>query len=479
MIDKPILRLKTPELVAAEHDRIIPIASYQALLPCRNFEVGYKVAVLSSLSPTLEFFLRLVKAVPGISLVEAASFFGYSEEEIAYVVGEAATPGYVEVEGGKAFMTNAGEALFTISNNEPLVSQVKAMRRTIGFDLYSVSPERKVPLKPFEQMLPELPLIDGQSLGREGSLVPGRFKLLFREIADHADRDQMEKSDLYSIDDVDAGERFACVVPIVAAVRASAPSRIESVDLSGWRPQFQLQDRQQVETSAFRFVSQIERTKMSMDADAAYDMLLEAAPQFLQDYRTRDGLSVRRYWGDALRRAGEPRKDRPTIPMVGALDLRENVLRILRIFDFGLDRSEASPAGVAFVAPQLPHWATSAAYPGLVQSMSERSRGAPEETPTGFASACIHAGEPEKHLEKMFRQSSMAAGVQVFPRSVEVMLVPKVMVALLVHAPIGVPSGFPVPLGLASFDREVVDFIEGKIVERVDLDGLLRGSALQ
>src|SRR5262245_51950340 len=115
MAKRPILRLKRDELVPPEEDRQLEIAIYDLLLPCRRFEITYKVAVLGLATPTLEFLLRLVKAVPGISEDEALSFFGFSRRELEYVLDEATSPGYLERDEGRLWLTTAGDNLFSES----------------------------------------------------------------------------------------------------------------------------------------------------------------------------------------------------------------------------------------------------------------------------------------------------------------------------------------------------------------------------
>lgn len=76
--NRPLLRLKGHEIVPPEQDRRVEIGIYDVLLPCRKYEISYKVAVLGKVSPSLEFLLRLLKTVPGLSEEAAAAFFGYS-----------------------------------------------------------------------------------------------------------------------------------------------------------------------------------------------------------------------------------------------------------------------------------------------------------------------------------------------------------------------------------------------------------------
>ena len=58
---KPVLHLKSHGLVDPEDDRPIELAIYDVLLPCRNFLIDHKVAVLGRTSLTTEFLLQLVK----------------------------------------------------------------------------------------------------------------------------------------------------------------------------------------------------------------------------------------------------------------------------------------------------------------------------------------------------------------------------------------------------------------------------------
>ena len=53
------------------------------------------------------------------------------------------------------------------------------------------------------------------------------------------------------------------------------------------------------------------------------------------------------------------------------------------------------------------------------------------------------------------------------PGPLEILLVPHVGVAVLVHAPIGVPRGYPVPLGFVSFDETVLRRTHEYLLERI------------
>ena len=54
-----------------------------------------------------------------------------------------------------------------------------------------------------------------------------------------------------------------------------------------------------------------------------------------------------------------------------------------------------------------------------------------------------------------------------FPGPLEILLVPGVAVAVLVHAPIESPRGYAVPLGLISFDEAVLQRAERYMLDNV------------
>jgi hypothetical protein len=50
---RPVLKLKGELVVAPEDEIRVEIGVYDVLLPCRRFEIDYKVAVLGRVSPSL------------------------------------------------------------------------------------------------------------------------------------------------------------------------------------------------------------------------------------------------------------------------------------------------------------------------------------------------------------------------------------------------------------------------------------------
>jgi hypothetical protein len=464
---RPVLHLKGNEPVPADEDRRVELGEFEALLPCRKYAIDYKIAVLGQVSPTLEFLLRLVKSVPGIADETAAAFFGYSRGEMAYVVEEALGPGYIDSRSGKFWITTAGESLFREGEKEPTIFSVESRGRSFGFDLLSLSPQQPRHLDSVEFSLPELPVPDPAATGQTAARISDRFRHFFLELAERQDREQPHRPDLYSIDRVVPQDRFQSPVRIRAYAQASKPS-IAEIDLSVWRPDHEVVDRREIETAAARFIEDMKTSAKSLDAAVAYGKLIDFAPDFLQEYSTRAGLSVNRYWREAVRRAGEPRTDRRTIPIVGSLCLRENLARLLSIIDYGLHGKQELPETILSVAPQIPNWGATTVQREILSEI-KRIIGstASGSDQNDMRSVCLFNGRPPRYLERAFDEVRTAA-VSEFPAALEVLVVPHVAAFAIVHAPIGAVDGYPVPLGLASFDLDVVDRVDTYVSERAD-----------
>lgn len=465
---RPLLRLKGRELVPADEDRRVSIDVFDLLLPCRSYEVKYKVASLGQVSPTMEFLLRLVKATPGISETEAGAFFGYSASEMAYVLEEAAGPGYVERRSGRIWLTVSGDGLFREGEKEPTIYTVESRRRSFGFDLMSLAPQGKRGIDPVESSLPELPSEDPAGTGRVAERLPARFKHFFRELADQVDRGKLERRDIYSIDPVvTAGERFQVPVRVLTYAQASNPSAAE-IDLSLWRPDHEIADRREIERAVALFVKDQQTSVNQVDAASAYKVLVELAPDFLKEFTTRAGLSEVRYWREAVNRTGESRTDRKTIPIVGSLLLQENIERLSAVLDYGLRDAIEPPSRILAVAPQIRRWGATTQQRDMLTLVQEKlSVAFPGADRVDTKTTCLYAGKPAAYTIRTFDEVRISH-VEHFPKALEIFLVPGIAFGALVHAPLGASQGNPVPLGLASFDPEVVQRCTTYLMDRFE-----------
>ncbi|REG52449.1 hypothetical protein EQ718_07395 [Paracoccus versutus] len=459
-LSRPLLSLKGHELVPLDEDRKVELDIIDVLLPCRTYEMKYKVAVAAKVSPTLEFLLRLLKSAPGMNEPDVAEFFGYSVNELEYVLSEASEPGYIERKQGRLWLTTAGDSLFRADQKEPSIYSVESRRRGVGFDLVAIAPQPRKRPDSIERFLPELGLSDLAGSGRTTQQLPARFERFFREIADQVDRGKGEKRQLYSIDPVIvAQERYQVPLRIRTYARASNPS-VPEIDLSSWRPEHEIADRPEIENAVALFVKDLATHANQLDAVASYDALVSLAPEFLKEFTVKTGLNERRYWREAIGRVGEVRSDRKTIPLVGSLLLENNLQRFLSILDYGAAQATAAPERIIAVAPQTRHWGATTQLRGLLALIKEKvgkidAGDATSET----LSMCLTRAAPPRFIKETFDEIAESDAAR-FPRGLELYLVPSIAMAAIVHAPLGASIGNTVPLGIASFDPAVLERCE-------------------
>ena len=136
---------------------------------------------------------------------------------------------------------------------------------------------------------------------------------------------------------------------------------------------------------------------------------------------------------------------------------------------------------LVWVVPSSSAWGASRALARLLESIARATDAADATSRTDIA---ITRDRSKRHLRKTFGRVVVRSDDGEIPASLEIMLVPRRMVAVVVNAPIGVGRGFPVPLGFLSFDQEVLrrthEYLEDKLCprsleagEEVDWSGLL------
>ncbi|MFO1036187.1 MAG: hypothetical protein U1E45_05015 [Geminicoccaceae bacterium] len=451
---RPLLRLKGNELVPADEDRRVEIGVYDVLLPCRQYEVAYRVAILGKVSQSLEFLLRLVKAVPGIAEESAAAFFGFDQAEIEYVLNEATGPGFVERREGRLWLTSAGDALFREGTDDPAIYTVEERRRDLGFDLLAIAPQAPRSLDSVELALPELSISDPAGTGKVGDRIFERFNRFFHELAERRDREQIQQRDLYSVDRVVPKDRFQVPVRIRAFAQASAPS-LPEIDLGLWRAEHEIADRPQIESAAAMLVDGLKVNANQVRAPQAYEALAELAPDFLKVFVTRAGLNVNRYWREAVGRAGEPRADRKTVPVIGPLYSQANAKRLLDVVEYGLRGGAEQPEFLFSVAPQTPLWGATTQQRDMLSYLRRGIASIAPASTVELRAVCLFTGKAAWFTDRTFEEV-LGADSSDIPPALEIMIVPRIAVAALVHAPIGASSGYAVPLGWASFDESIV-----------------------
>jgi hypothetical protein len=214
----------------------------------------------------------------------------------------------------------------------------------------------------------------------------------------------------------------------------------------------------------------------------AYQALVDFAPEFLKEFTTRTGLSVNRYWREAVSRAGEVRSDRKTIPMVGALASLDNIERLLRVVEYGYRQAPHPPAFLLSIPPQNRYWGATSLLRDSMSVLRRRLIGDLQTSDeTELKSVCVIAGKPAEYIERAFDRVEIIQTIS-HPSSLEFVIIPNVAACVLVHAPIGSTSGVAAPLGFASFDPAVLDRVQSFILDstiRYVADDMLRSEIEQ
>ncbi len=450
------VRPRRETLVDEDEDGPLELGVYDFALPCRRFVVEHKVAEVGKISVTAEFLLRLVRALGSCTEETLQTFFGYDRREMAYVLGEVEEADYVSRADGRLALTEIGQGLFRPGSEDPLIFEVERKSARVGFDLLSLAPADNRSTSWFERNLPELPLGDPAQVSDATGRVPARFRRFFREFAPRMDPVSAARRSLYSIDAVRAEDRFSNVVRVRLLSTGLKPMQAE-VDLSAWRSDHEVHEREAVGRSVLGMLDRLTVARRDDEADA-YRLLVELAPDYLKEWTRRDGLSVQRYYRNAFTSEGDVRADRKTTPIVGSLFGTDNARRLVEVASNGLKRT-ARPAHTLFwVVPQVPLWGSTSIMAEAVEQLRERVIRNNDDlnARVSVQSLALTAGRPEAWIKEGFGHWRESDGL-VFPAGFELLLVPGAFVAALVHAPIGSPSGIPVPLGFASFDRLTVD----------------------
>lgn len=441
----------------AEDEKSIPVGLFDVLLPSRQFVVHHKVAELGQVSLTTEFLLRLLYSVDGMEEQDVALFFGFDASEMAFVVNEAESRAYVSRKNGRIWLEDAGYALFK-DGEKPQIFEVQKCTEKIGFDLLSMSPCERDFLSEFERTLPELEIRDAQMAASASKNVPDAFRRHYREIVGRKDRDPAAgvKRSLYSIDEVIPSDRFSSVIPVLAVASVRKPGEPEPV-LEAWRSGHELDDRSAVVNAVATFLDNLKTVRRGED-DNAYQVILDLAPDYLKDYKTKNGLSVARFFNETAIRAGELRIDRRTVGIIGPLFSPENSDRIFDAMEYAAQHEPDEDVGpFIWLTPNSSTWGTSRALSTFLERFANESKGnATEKSNNTRRDIAVTCGKPQKHLAKVFQKVLLRADNGSIPSALEILLVPRRLVAVTVHAPIGIGMGFPVPLGVLSFEPDVI-----------------------
>lgn len=446
----------------------IDIGIYDVLLPCRRYRVTFKLAEVGKVSLTTEFLLRLIHTVDGMPEATVAKFFDFEPQEMTYLLNDAVSLGYINRDAGRLWLTVAGRQLFVPWDEAPQIYNVDTRTMSVGFDMLSFSPEEKAWMEHFDNRLPELP-IDPSMAVTARERISTSFKHHFNDITSRRQARYTARKSLYSIDEIVPAERFSAIVPVVVKSSRSNPAHGEP-DLLVWRSEEQLEGRHQITSAVARFVDEL-RIELPTDAILHYEILNDLAPGLMRDYLGKEGVSAERFYREVVSLKGAGfRQNRRTVPVVGPLI----GVKTTRLLLDGLNRTCANsqvnciPPKFYWKAPSNRYWGLSRALPKLCDGISEylaTKVGDDAAAPLPVLLREANARGPERAFSEV-----LEIGANSLPSSVEILLVPGLLVAVLVHLPIQAKSGHAVPLGFVSIDADVVARTEGLLQEMVPIE---------
>ncbi len=225
--------------------------------------------------------------------------------------------------------------------------------------------------------------------------------------------------------------------------------------------------------SSFDTLKALSRTG---DGDEAYDILSTIFPNYLDRFSTRRGLNVERFWREVAGQDPAPRVNRKTVPVVGSLFTKRNSRAISQVIEYGAKNFNQTlkreGADYLWTGPQIPTWAASSVARNtndLIKTKIADSSGGAVSI-QDIANLCLFPGSHPLHLRHVF-DFVVDVGVQSFPRELEILFIPGILVAVSVHAPIMLNLGFPTPIGAMSFDIDTLKRAHNFLRNRLCNDG--------
>lgn len=438
---------------ASPEDNSVEVDSLDLKLPCRVFEVSYQVADAGKFTLTTEFLLRLLKAVNSLTEAEIAEFFGFSVDEAAEVVNAAERKEYVTRRDGKVALTEAGDSLFEGPAEEPALYKVERKRGHFGFDLVSFCPARSPQLEPFERTLPEVPLPDPELAANATKTIREAFRQHFQEIQVLLGGRETDRRTLYSIDDVIGQHRGSTLVPVSVKVGRETLGAVEP-DLRGWKTGVDLDNRIAVLQSSGAFLKN-SVVSASYASENGVDYLHECAPAYLERYFMGGQFNALSYFRLATSMAGDLRKDRKTARIVGTLWTRQNFDRVVAAMKHAPEIPGMEHELLIWLRPNTPLWGCSTRVVSMVEGLAKTMAPTGRPEPLGTVLIAHDDRESQWRFGDVFDVVTTIRAGRV-PKNFEMLLVPGRLFAAQVHLPMSGSEGYPIAMGVVSFDHALL-----------------------
>ena len=450
--------------------QVVDVDVLELRVPCRTFRIRYKLAEPGQFSLTTEFLLRLLRLTEEIPEELIGKFFEFSPDETRFVVDFVEASGHAEREAGRVELTENGHALFE-SEEEPVLFEVHPRHERFDFDLLAWAPtEPRKQLSAFEFRLPELPLPNTTDVGRGSEYVFKAFPRYFQEFRAKRGGNRFEKQTLYTIDDVEPEQRYSTLLPVTVSVRIDNPGVAET-SLVEWRTGPELEDRGAIVQSCAAVVKEIRRAS-SESIEAGLEIFSKCVPEQVARFIKGTHFDLGAYFKIASRQAGDLRVDRPTVRTVGSIWTDANKSRFALALKYAVARTAQTPKMVFWVRPDVYHWGMTTRVQEILLAIRGQFRREPDSNPAGLNTVLV-GDDRTPHIFKDAFDAVIRADSKYLPGVLEALLVPGHLAYIAVHVPIGEADGFPIPLGVLSFDLAVVARVT-KLLKAVLSDPMAR-----
>jgi hypothetical protein len=441
---------------------MVEVDTLEVRLPCRAFRVSYKVAEAAEFSLTTEFLLRLSRLADGLAEDSVGEFFGFSPDETHFVVDYVESAGYVQRKNGRVHLTDSGHGLFA-GTDEPALFEVHAREERFDFDLIAFAPaDSWKNLTQFEYELPELAL-GPEDPGEASKRVFKSFSRFFQEFRFKKGGSRLEKQSLYTVDDVQAGQRYSSILPVTLSVRRDDPGFPET-SLLQWRTGTELEDRAAILQSCVDFAKGI-RGRSAQVSQKAREWLVTCAPEALSRFSKNQVFDADGFFRATARQAGELRIDRQTARVIGHLWTDANRTRFAAAMKYAATMSSRNPGMQIWLRPDVPYWGMTTRLPDILGAVA-RKFGEGEQEPRAIRAIMIGSEGPSPAFKNVFNAFVEVADKDL-PIGLEVFLVPGHVAYVALNTPIGHDEGYPISVGIISFDPTVLAAVQKRVLDLV------------
>ncbi|PWE80498.1 hypothetical protein XF30_30560 [Bradyrhizobium sp. SUTN9-2] len=196
----------------------------------------------------------------------------------------------------------------------------------------------------------------------------------------------------------------------------------------------------------------------------------EVAPEFMASFARGSEISP-----SLLLRGGTGAKSSTEIPsvpaltdaVVGSLFTNANFRKVTDALRNAADLRKARPSSCVWLLPQISVWGATRVLPVMLDQINDRlgaddQQGPDNERPRSIA---LVAGRPLNHLREAFDLVVSGHDVAGIPPGLEILLVPGLIAAISIHLPVEAAHSFPVPVGILTFDDQVIERIQSVLQE--------------